>query len=329
MLPPVRSRSLSLLVLAATSCTPTPRAVPEPVAPSEPPVPASTPTREAFGASAFVRVQTLMELPRGLGAPGRAASIDRLEQMLKDVGAAQVVRLPTSADDPATGASFDLVSLVGHVRPQAPRRFVLATHFDTRPWADESPDAADHDRPVPGANDGTSGVAVVLELSARLGDVLPPDVGWTVILFDGEELGRPTLGGYCMGSKDLARRQLAQPDPILARAELGIVFDMVGDVDLQLPVEPGSAAIHPQLVAHVWDTAAAMGARAFDPTPRTIGVIDDHRFLTEAGIPSILLIDREYAPWHTLDDTIAHVSADSLGTVGEVTQRALASWFAR
>lgn len=282
-----------------------------------------------FGAAAYARVENLMALPRGLGDPRRADAIDGLAAMMREAGAQEVSRIVSAADDPATGESYDLVSLVAHVRPQANRRFVLATHFDTRPWADESPDPADHERAVPGANDGTSGVAVVLELSARLPEVLPDDVGWTVILFDGEELGRPTEGGYCMGSKELSRRQLTEPDPILARAEFGIVFDMVGDVDLHLPVEPGSASIHPELVDHVWNTAADMGATAFDATPRSIGVIDDHRFLTEAGIPSILLIDRDYAPWHTTDDTIAHVSAQSLGAVGDVTLRALASWFGR
>ena len=318
------------MLAVALGCEATASTRPPTVTPPSPAPTATAPPDDAsFGARAYARVQALMQLPRGLGADGRERSIAQLEQMLHEVGAPTVTRLATAADDPATGETFELVTLVAHVRPDAPRRFVLGTHFDTRPWADESPDAADHDRPVPGANDGTSGVAVALELSARLADVMPDDVGWTVILFDGEELGRPKLGGYCMGSKDLARRQLAEPDPILARAELGIVFDMVGDADLHLPVEPGSASIHPRLVTHVWDTAAAMGATAFAPTPRTIGVIDDHRFLTEAGIPSILLIDRDYAPWHTPDDTIAHVSAESLGTVGEVTLRALASWFAQ
>jgi Zn-dependent M28 family amino/carboxypeptidase len=282
----------------------------------------------AFGDAAMQRMQTLMDLPRALGDDRRAASIDALADMLDDVGATRVDRYETTAPDPATGTNFALTTLVAHVRPEAAQRFVLATHFDTRPWADESTDPADHDRPIPGANDGTSGVAVLLEVAARLPARLPDDVGWTLILFDGEELGRPgQTGGYCVGSRDLARRLAQGADPALSRAQFGIVFDMVGDRDLSIPVEPGSAAIHPSLVRHVWATAAARGHGAFDATPRAVAITDDHRFLTDAGVPSILIIDRDYDAWHTLDDTIDQVSAQSLDAVGDTVLAALATWF--
>lgn len=271
-----------------------------------------------------------MALPRALGHPERTASIDALERMLVELGAPSVQRFESSGDDPVSGDTFALTSLVAHLRPHASRRFVLATHFDTRPWADESPDPADHTRPVPGANDGTSGVAVVLEVGARLTARLPADVGFSILLFDGEELGRPGFaGGYCVGSRDLAQRLLAGDEPVLAKAELGIVLDMVGDADLNVPIEPGSLAIHPALVRHVWATAEALGHDELHTDPRAVGVFDDHRPLTDAGIPSILLIDRDYEAWHTTRDTIDRVSAESLGAVGETVLEALVRWYAQ
>jgi Zn-dependent M28 family amino/carboxypeptidase len=308
----------------ATACAPS-----SPTAATTPPASAPSSAAPSLGDAAYARLEALMQHPRGLGHPRRDASIDALAEMLTELGARDVGRFSTMGTDPRSGTEYALTSLVGHVRPDADRRFVLATHFDTRPWADESPDPADRTQPVPGANDGTSGVAVVLEIAARLPEVMPDDVGWSIVLFDGEELGRPEQGGYCVGSRDLAERLVAGEDPRLRRAQLGIVFDMVGDADLSLPVEPSSADIHPALVDHVWRTAATRGHTAFDPTPRAVGVIDDHRFLTEAGIPSILLIDRDYPPWHTTHDTIDKVSAESLHAVGDTVLHALATWFAR
>ena len=280
------------------------------------------------GAAALARVQTLLQWPRSLGDPRRSESIAALARELATF-ADDVVQVPHDAPGPDGRSSWALVELVAHVRPHAARRFVLATHFDTRPWADEDSDEALHDRPVPGANDGTSGVAVVLELAPLLARALPEDVGFSVVLFDGEELGRPGQGGYCMGSRHLAEAIAQGEHPLLARAEFGIVLDMVGDTDLRLPIEPASLKNAPALVEHVWSTAEELGVAQFERTPRERAILDDHKFLTAAGIPSILLIDRDYAAWHTTRDTIDQVSAESLAAVGEVVRVAVLRWFAR
>jgi Zn-dependent M28 family amino/carboxypeptidase len=273
-------------------------------------------------------VRALMKWPRSLGDARRTESIAALARELASM-ADEVVQVPHEARGPDGASSFALVELVAHVRPQAARRFVLATHFDTRPWADEESDPALRDRAVPGANDGTSGVAVVLELVPLLTRALREDVGISVVLFDGEELGRPGAGGYCMGSRHLAETIAHGDHPLLARAEFGIVLDMVGDTDLRLPIEPASLRNAPALVEHVWSTAEELGVAQFERTPRERAILDDHKFLTAAGIPSILLIDRDYAAWHTTRDTIEQVSADSLAAVGEVVRVAVLRWFAR
>jgi glutaminyl-peptide cyclotransferase len=272
------------------------------------------------GEAALARVETLMALPRTLGDPRRTASIEALVRMLEQAGAATVEQQAFVAHDVTTGEPYALVNLIAHLRPAAARRFVLATHFDTRPWADEEPDPARHAEPVPGANDGTSGVAVLLELMPGLDHALPPDVGVTVILFDGEELGRPGTshqGGYCMGSRHFAAQAAKDPPAWLPGAQLGIVLDMVGDADLHVLVEPGSAARAPALVRTLWDVAARRGHTQLEDRVRPVSILDDHVFLTAAGVPSILVIDHEYDAWHTRRDTLDRVSAASLHAVGD------------
>ncbi len=276
------------------------------------------------GEAAFAELQRLMALPRSLGDRRRKSSIDALARRLVEMGA-QLETVEHVAHDPVTEVPHRLVEIVGHWRVDAPRRFVLATHFDTRPWAEMDPDPARRGDPVPGANDGTSGLAVILVLVPLLLEQLPDDVGITVALFDGEELGHPPRNGYCMGSREVARRIAAGELPLLARAEFGIVLDMVGDRDLRIPIEKGSLSMNAELVDLVWGTAAEHGYDAFVPEVGATGILDDHTFLGEAGIPSILIIDREYAPWHTTRDTVEHVSPASLEIVGEVLRSALSA----
>ncbi|MCA9653235.1 MAG: M28 family peptidase [Myxococcales bacterium] len=330
----IRSRGRGLALALGTglaSCLGPPPSVP-PGPPASAPPPSATPDDTGdgepgapyfSGAAALARVEVLMGWPRGLGDPRRERSIDALAQMLEMAGAEAVERQPLRADDPATGQSYDLVNLIAHLRPDAPRRFVLATHFDTRPWADEEEDPAAHELPVPGANDGTSGVAVLLVLLPTLAEALPPEVGVTVILFDGEELGRPGYGGYCMGSRHFAAQAAEQRPAWLERAELGIVLDMVGDRDLHLPKEPLSIGNAPALVDRLWAVARRRGHAQFEDRRRPVGILDDHELLTEAGVPSVLLIDKEYAPWHTRGDVLAELSAESLAAVGDTVLHAL------
>lgn len=292
------------------------------IATEEPRSPASEPASSDgqpyfSGIAALERVEMLMGWPRGLGDARRGSSIDAMAEMLAMAGLEGIERHEFSADDPTTGEHYALVNLVGHLRPDARRRFVLATHFDTRPWADEEEDPAAHLLPVPGANDGTSGVAVILELLPVLAEVLPAEVGVTVILFDGEELGHPGQGGYCMGSRHFAAQAIEDRPAWLEGAEFGIVLDMVGDRDLHVPIEPRSADNAPALVERLWTVAERRGHVEFEDRRRPIGILDDHEFLTRAGVPSVLIIDKEYEPWHTRRDTISEISAESLAAVGD------------
>lgn len=273
-------------------------------------------------AELLAATERMLGHPRTLGHPGRAASIRTLAADLESLGAE--VRLQSfQAKDPATGDAYALTNVIGHFRPTAPRQFIIGTHFDTRPWADEDADPNAHGQPILGANDGTSGVVVALALAAELPSAIPPDVGFAVVLFDGEELGRPGAGGYCAGSRYLASELGEAENVALARAEFGIVLDMVGDRDLQILVEPNSQSFHPKLNDRLFAVAARDGFSAFDGSRRSVGIIDDHTFLAEAGIPSILVIDYDYPAWHTLGDTLERIDGKSLAAVLAVTRTAI------
>ncbi|MBI4420484.1 MAG: M28 family peptidase [Gemmatimonadetes bacterium] len=217
----------------------------------------------------------------------------------------------------ASGDTLRLRNFIGRFRPEAPERVLFVAHWDTRPRADQSPNLADQQRPVPGANDGASGVALLLGVADAL-HRRPPSVGVDLLFVDGEDYGDFTAGrDVFMGSRWYVQHQPAGPKPLFA-----VVFDMVGDADLTIYQEGNSVANAPEVVERVWTRAEELGyGRVFRPS---VGytVNDDHVTLQNAGIRAIDVIDFEYGPdnryWHTPEDTIDKVSAKSLEIVGEV-----------
>jgi Zn-dependent M28 family amino/carboxypeptidase len=185
---------------------------------------------------------------------------------------------------------------------------LLGAHYDSRPVADR--DQASPTEPVPGANDGASGVAVLLELARVLpGDDLSRPV-W-LAFFDLEDGGGAAGGEWIQGSRAFA----ADLTPLPAAA---VVVDMVGDADLQLREEMNS---DPLLRETIWQTAASLGYDSFIPS-LGYSMLDDHRPFIDRGIPTVLIIDFDYPYWHTTHDTLDKVSAESLEAVG----RTLETW---
>ncbi|HEX6288928.1 MAG TPA: M28 family peptidase [Herpetosiphonaceae bacterium] len=186
---------------------------------------------------------------------------------------------------------------------------ILGAHYDTRKYADRDPDEARRQEPVPGANDGASGVAVLLELARHID---PDRLGREVWLafFDVEDNGEIDGWEWTVGSRYMAEHLPIKPDAM-------ILVDMIGDADLQIYHETNST---PALRDSIWSTAAELGYTQFIPEPK-YAMIDDHVPFLQQGIAAVDLIDFDYPPWHTVGDTADKVSAASLEAVGRTLER--------
>lgn len=182
---------------------------------------------------------------------------------------------------------------------------VVGAHYDTR----RSADREDASVPVMGANDGASGVAVLLELARTLdADKLVNEV-W-LAFFDAEDNGGLDGWGWCVGSEYMAANLEIVPQAV-------VVVDMVGDADQQLYLEYNS---DPALQEHLWQIAATLGYSTTFATEYRHSMIDDHVPFAQQGIPAVDIIDFDYVYWHTTQDAPDKVSAESLERVGRVLE---------
>lgn len=187
---------------------------------------------------------------------------------------------------------------------------LLGAHYDTRIKADHDPDQNLRDQPVPGANDGASGVAVLLELARVLPDDLTVPV--KLVFFDAEDNGGIGDWDWIMGSRAFVR-------DLQDRPQAAVIVDMVGDAELELYFESNS---DPHLRESIWQQAGELGyGEVFIPEERH-SMLDDHTPFLEAGIPAVDIIDFDYPYWHTTQDTVDKVSPESLKAVGDT----LAAW---
>jgi len=248
--------------------------------------------------------------PRDPGSDAHKACLSFLVAELKKT-ADRVEEQNFTQNLPVVSRSARMTNVIAHFGSgESP--VILCAHWDSRPVADEDPDPAMHDKPIPGANDGASGVAVLLEL-ARIFKLKPPPVPVDIILFDGEDAGiSRDPDTWCLGSKFYA-----QSPRVRRNARYAILLDLIGDQDQRLPVEYYSKTYAPQVVDKVWGAAEALGISSFSREDGS-GVVDDHLNLLKAGIPAIDLIDFDYPYWHTLEDTPEHCSAESLENIGRV-----------
>jgi hypothetical protein len=269
---------------------------------------------EVDGARAHARVVHQVEAgPRIPGTPGHRVIAEWIASECQRLGA--VVERQAFRDS-LPGRRLELVNLIAHYGPQGGRRIALVAHWDSRPWSDQDPDSAHQADPVPGANDGGSGVAVLLEV-AELLHRRQPAIGVDLVFVDGEDQGRASQPAeYCLGSKAYAAQFRNGGNPA-TRPVAAFVFDMVGDRDLGIHPEGNSVAYAANLVGIVLDAAKATGARGFSSEPRYT-LTDDHLPLIEAGIPAADVIDFDYPAWHTHLDLPERVSPESLAEVARV-----------
>lgn len=258
--------------------------------------------------------------PRVSGTPAMAAQQKMLVDYFTKLGA-QVEMQTFQARHPMEGTPVEMANLIVHWHPERKERILFAAHYDTRPIPDQDPDARQRREGVfLGANDGASGVALLMEMGRAMPSLEGP-LGVDFVLLDGEELVyENNRDPYFLGSEWFAKQYVAEPPTY--RYRWGVLLDMIGDTDLQIFQEKNSVAwadTRP-LVNDIWKTADRLGVKEFIPRPRH-QVNDDHIKLRNIGkIPTCDLIDFDYPHWHTARDTPNKCSALSLAKVGWVLE---------
>jgi glutaminyl-peptide cyclotransferase len=264
----------------------------------------------------FLEMQTNMG-PRNPGSAAHEKCLDFLQDQLQNSGA-KVELQSFMHYDRTLQKSLTMTNIIGSFYPEKTSRIMLCAHWDTRPFADRDI-LQNRNKPIIGANDGASGVAVLLEIALQL-QKSPPPGGIDILLFDGEDYGREgDLDNYCLGSRYFAANNTR------FYPQFAILLDMIGDTQLRIPMEGYSRQYAPEVVNRLWNLAEVLGHYQFDLAEGPF-VFDDHLILNQAGIPAIDIIDFEYPDadngyWHTLRDIPENCSPESLQVVGEVLMK--------
>ena len=235
------------------------------------------------------------------------------------------------------GKTLQLRNIVGSINPQAKKRILLAAHWDSRPFSDHYPNPDVFNTPIDGANDGASGVGVLLEIlrAIQAADNLQPGVGIDVIFFDGEDYGETQNANppdqqkiyWCLGSQYWAKNKHVPG----YSAFYGILLDMVGGPEAKFAKEGYSVQFASVVVNKVWSIAAALGYSDRFISQNVPEVIDDHVFVnTQAKINMIDIIEYDMADgvyfnkhWHTQQDNLDNIDRQTLKAVGQTVMQTL------
>ena len=268
---------------------------------------------EFDGAAALEAVQAQVAFgARVPGTEAHARAADWLEDELRRRADTVIVQRWTHTT--ADGRSLPMRNILARFRPTEARRVLYLAHWDSRPVADSDPDPAKRRAPVLGANDGGSGVAILLGVAEALAR-RAPEVGVDLLLVDGEDYGDfETNTDVLIGSRYFAERL---PEPGYAPL-FGVLWDMVGDEAPVFEQEAHSVRGAPEVVQRVWSTAQRLGHGAVFTNRSGLAITDDHVPLLAKGLRVIDVIDLDY-PWHhTVADTPDRVSQQTLQLVGDV-----------
>lgn len=269
---------------------------------------------EAFsGEKAFKLLVRQVEF--GPRVPGSKASQEAQNFITQKLEEANAKVFRQSFNVTYRGETYQMTNLFGVISGKSQNKVLLCAHYDCRPVADQDPNPANRNKPIPGANDGASGVAVLLEI-ARVLKSFQPSKTVVFAFFDGEDLGSVEDGGMFFGSKYFARNLIVNGANL--KAEMGVLLDMVGDRDFTSNDEWYSQRYAPRVVSGLISAAENLGYRRYFFQPPMLTILDDHVPLNEiAGIPTANIIDFDYPYWHTLQDTPDKCSPQTLAIVGK------------
>ena len=202
---------------------------------------------------------------------------------------------------------FDGVKLRNVIARNSPNppELLIGTHYDTRQYSDQDPLKSNQTLPVPGAIDGSSGSALLLELGNLIAE---EEKSIWLVFFDGEDQGRINDWQWSIGAEYFANNLVEKPDRV-------VILDMLGDTDLKIYKELNSDL---ELSAEIWKIAGNLGFSSSFINEQKHSFIDDHLPFINLGIPTVLLIDFDYPYWHTISDTLDKVSESNLDIVLEV-----------
>lgn len=269
--------------------------------------------------SAYSYVERQVEFgPRINNTDAHKRTAEWLESELKRHGAQVALQQMKLTD--FDGKTLDAVNIIGQYNPDAGERLLLVAHWDTRPWADADPDPANHDKPVTGANDGASGVGVILEL-ARLMGQNNPGRGVDILFVDAEDRGsHEDEDSWALGAQYFVQHPFKEnyrPDEV-------ILLDMVGGPRARFHFELFSAQNAPELLQKIWTIAEEAGYGNYFVRQPGGAINDDHIHFLADGIPAIDIIEFDpdsethfNAAWHTTRDDMTNIDRNTLGAVGQ------------
>lgn len=285
----------------------------------------NVPAFSADSAYAHIAAQTAFG-PRVPGTEAHRLCAEYLTSTLKRYGAEATQWRKQITD--ISGNSFELVNIIGRINPKATKRILLAAHWDSRRWADEDPDESKHSTPIDGANDGASGVGVILEM-ARVMAAHNPAVGIDILFTDAEDSGvsapddadQATVlryeNSWCLGTQHWLA---SEPYTDATRPAFGLVLDMVGANGAMFPPEYYSVRYAGTVIGKIQAAARRAGTSDRFPRHTSAAINDDHVHLNGYGIPTVDIIDLRpegFCPtWHTSGDNLRSIDPSTLGIVG-------------
>lgn len=280
--------------------------------------------------SAYVYCQRQCDFgPRTMNSEAHEQCAEWIQQQFERFGC--TVSLQKADLKGYDGTVLRSTNIIARAFPERKTRIMLCAHYDSRPWADNDPDENNHHTPVMGANDGASGVAVMMEVARLLQAADSAKIGVDFVCFDAEDYGTPQWyegesqleDPWALGAQHWARQFAANPQEGL---RFGILLDMVGGEGTTFYQEGKSLELAKQYVDYVWAAASAAGYSSLFSTKAGGYVTDDHVPVNEiAGIPCIDIIPHypdcqqsSFGPtWHTVSDTMEHISKTTLEAVGQ------------